>query len=194
MPDLIDRANLEAVSLFPPFASARKYHRLRHHLCKYLIGAKTRAHVSGTLMTMTRSGNSWIPADDYGRSLPRFSINLLVRDVQRSLPFYRDVLRADVRYADADFAALNLAGTDFMLHSDHTYDHHPLYSRLKVPGLRGTGAEIRVMGLDPDELQSRAEAVGAKIIQPAADFPHGWRDVILEDPDGYIWAVGIAIP
>jgi uncharacterized glyoxalase superfamily protein PhnB len=33
--------------------------------------------------------------------------------------------------------------------------------------------------------------LGATILQPAADFPHGWRDVILEDPDGYIWAVGV---
>jgi uncharacterized glyoxalase superfamily protein PhnB len=142
---------------------------------------------------MTRTGDAWMLADDYGRSLPRFSVNLLVRDVLRSLPFYLDVLRATVRYADADFAALTLQGTDFMIHSDHTYDHHPLYSRLKTNLPRGTGAEIRVMGLDPDELESRAKVAGAKIIQPAADFPHGWRDVILEDPDGYIWAVGVAI-
>ena len=44
-----------------------------------------------------------MPADDYGRSLPKFSVNLLVRDVQASLPFYRDVLGATVRYADDDF-------------------------------------------------------------------------------------------
>jgi uncharacterized glyoxalase superfamily protein PhnB len=144
-------------------------------------------------MTMTRAGDAWMPADAYGRSLPRFTVNLLVRDIPRSLLFYRNVLRATVRYDDSDFAALTLQGTDFMLHSDHTYDHHPLYSRLSADGPRGTGAEIRVMGIDPDELQSRAITAGAKIIQPAADFPHGWRDVILEDPDGYIWAVGVAI-
>jgi uncharacterized glyoxalase superfamily protein PhnB len=145
-------------------------------------------------MTITRTGDAWMPADDYGRSLPRFSINLLVRNLAQSLSFYRDVLRATVRYSDRDFAALSIQGTDFMLHSDHTYDHHPLHQRLNQTGLRGTGAEIRVMGIDPDELQTRAESAGAKIIQPAADFPHGWRDIIVEDPDGYIWAVGVAIP
>jgi uncharacterized glyoxalase superfamily protein PhnB len=117
-----------------------------------------------------------------------------VRNVTRSLPFYRDVLQATVRYADADFAALSIRGVDFMLHADHAYDHHPLYERLKSGGPRGTGAELRVMGIDPDALQMRAEAAGAKIIQPAMDFPHGWRDVMLEDPDGYLWAVGVAIP
>jgi uncharacterized glyoxalase superfamily protein PhnB len=145
-------------------------------------------------MTKTRMGEAWMPADDYGRSLPPFSLNLLVRNVTRSLPFYRDVLQATVRYADGDFAALTLQGVDFMLHSDHTYDHHPLYGRLQGGEPRGTGAELRVMGIDPDALQVRAKTAGVKIIQPVTDFPHGWRDVIVEDPDGYIWAVGVALP
>lgn len=145
-------------------------------------------------MTKKRVGQAWMPADDYGRALARFSLNLLVRDVARSVPFYRDVLGATVRYADEDFAALALQGVDFMLHADHAYDHHPLYARLQAPGARGTGAELRVMGIDPDALETRAHAAGVKILQAATDFPHGWRDVMLEDPDGYIWAVGVALP
>jgi uncharacterized glyoxalase superfamily protein PhnB len=135
-----------------------------------------------------------MPADQYGRSLPKFSVNLLVRDVQKSLLFYRDVLGATVRYSDNDFAALHLLGFDFMLHADHTYDHHPSFERLKTSGPRGTGAELRVLGIDPDAVERRAQAAGAKILQPATDFPHGWRDVMLEDPNGYVWAVGVPIP
>jgi uncharacterized glyoxalase superfamily protein PhnB len=145
-------------------------------------------------MTKTRTGDAWMPAGEYGRALPKFSVNLLVRDVQKSLPFYRDVLAATVRYSDNDFAALNLQGIDFMLHADHTYDHHPSHERLRAPGPRGTGAELRVFGIDPDAAGRRAQAAGAKILQPPTDFPHGWRDVMLEDPDGYIWAVGVPIP
>jgi uncharacterized glyoxalase superfamily protein PhnB len=144
-------------------------------------------------MTMTRTGDAWMPAEEYGRALPRFSVNLLVRDLSKSLSFYEQVLGATVRYNDADFAAMVLNGAEFMLHADHTYDHHPLYTRLQGAEKRGTGAELRVMGLDPDALQKRAEAAGAVILQPVADFPHGWRDVILEDPDGYIWAVGMPL-
>lgn len=145
-------------------------------------------------MSMKRSGAAWMPADDYGRSLPRFSVNLLVRDVQGSLPFYRDVLGATVRYADEDFAALNLAGAEFMLHADHSYDHHPLHQYIGevAAGRRGLGAELRVMGVDPDAAEARAKSAGATIVQPAADYPHGWRDVMLADPDGYVWAVGVA--
>jgi len=144
-------------------------------------------------MTKTRMGEAWMPAEEYGRALPKFSVNLLVRDVQKSLPFYRDVLTAAVRYADNDFAALHLQGFDFMLHADHTYDHHPAFARLQQGGPRGTGAELRILGIDPDAAERRAQAAGARILQHVTSFPHGWRDVMLEDPDGYIWAVGIPI-
>jgi len=145
-------------------------------------------------MTKKRTGDAWMPAKEYGHKMLKFTVNLLVRDIQKSLPFYRDVLAAKVHYSDTDFAALDLQGLEFMLHADHTYDHHSLCARLKDAGLRGTGAELRVMGIDPDAAEARAKVAGAKVLQPAADYPHGWRDVMLEDPDGYVWALGVSIP
>jgi uncharacterized glyoxalase superfamily protein PhnB len=138
-------------------------------------------------------GAAWMPADEYGRRLPKFTVNLLVRDMANALPFYRDVLGATVGYADADFAALEIGGTEFMLHADHAYDRHPLYARLHGVAVRGAGAEIRVMGIDPDAAQARAKKFGAEIVQETRDFPHGWRDVMLADVDGSVWAVGVAI-
>jgi uncharacterized glyoxalase superfamily protein PhnB len=145
-------------------------------------------------MTKTRTGDAFVPAEEYGRALPKFSVNLLVRNVENSVNFYRYIVGAKVRYADGDFAALELSGWEFMLHADHTYDHHPLYSRLSGSGLRGDGAELRFLGVDPDAIEERARSTGATILQPARDFPHGWRDVMVVDPDGYIWALGKAIP
>lgn len=145
-------------------------------------------------MTKTRTGEVFMPADEYGRSLPRFSANLLVRDVAKSLPFYRDVLGATVRYWDGDFAALSLLGIDFMLHADHAYDHHPLYAPLKAARERGVGAELRFLGIDPDQVEERAKRAGTVIVQPAKDYGHGWREITLFDPDGYIWTVGLPIP
>ena len=143
---------------------------------------------------MTRMGEAFMPADDYGRGMRQFSVNLLVRDVRISLAFYERVLGAAVRYADEDFAVMKLLDFEFMLHADHAYDHHPLYERLQTPGQRGTGAELRVLGINPDSLERRAREAGATIIQTTRDFPHGWRDVMLADPDGYIWAVGVPTP
>jgi len=144
-------------------------------------------------MAMKRAGSSWMLADEYGKSLPKFSVNLLVRDVAQSLSFYRDVLGAKVRYSDPDFAALQLLGFEFMLHCDHTYNHHPLFARLQIPGPRGTGVELRILGIDPDAVHKRAQAAKATILQPPTDYPHGWRDIMVVDPDGYTWAVGLAL-
>jgi catechol 2,3-dioxygenase-like lactoylglutathione lyase family enzyme len=145
-------------------------------------------------MTKKRTQEPWMPADEYGRSLPRFTVNLLVRDVARSVAFYSGVLGAKAHYSDADFAALELAGVRFMLHADHAYDHHPLASRLAASAPRGTGAELRVLGVNPDEVEARAKAHGATIVQAVADRAHGWRDVLVADPDGYVWAVGVPLP
>jgi uncharacterized glyoxalase superfamily protein PhnB len=145
-------------------------------------------------MTKTRTGDPFMAAGDYGRAMPQFSVNLLVKNVEASVKFYRDVVGVNVRYADGDFAALELNGWTFMLHADHTYDHHPSYVRLQNPGLRGTGAELRFLGADPDAIEQHANIAGATILQSAKDFHHGWREIILADPDGYIWAFGKPIP
>lgn len=145
-------------------------------------------------MTKTRTGDPFMTAGEFGRAMPQFSVNLLVRHVENSVKFYRDVFGVNVRYADGDFAALELKGWTFMLHADYTYDHHPSYERLQDPGLRGTGAELRFLGVDPDAIEQRAKNAGATIVQPAKDYGHGWRDIMVADPDGYIWALGKLIP
>jgi uncharacterized glyoxalase superfamily protein PhnB len=141
-------------------------------------------------MTEKRSGEPWMPAERYGRSLPAFTVNLVVADVARAAAFYRDVLGAEPRYADADFAALRIGALDFMLHADHAYDAHPWHSRLARGDARGLGAELRLFGVDPDAIESRARARGAAVVQPAQDKGHGWREVMVADPDGYLWAAG----
>ena len=145
-------------------------------------------------MSQTRAGDPFMSADEYGRSLPVFSVNLLVRNVSNSISFYRDVLGATVRYSDDDFAALSLLGVDFMLHADHAYDHHPLYAVLQAARERGVGAELRFLGIHPDQVEQRANRAGATVLQPAKNFAHGWREITLRDPDGYIWTVGVPIP
>ncbi len=72
-----------------------------------------------------------------------------------------------------------------------TYDKHPWYARLLGGERRGLGAELRLFGADPDAVEARARRAGARIVQPAATKGHGWREVMLEDPDGYVWAMGV---
>lgn len=145
-------------------------------------------------MTKKRTNDPWMSGADYGRRMPPFTVNLIVADLARSLRFYTDVLGAQIEYQDEDFAALRLAGLDFMLHADHTYDHHALYGTLATAGKRGAGAELRLLGVDPEGVQQRAQAFGVEVVQPVGDRGHGWRDVTVADPDGYVWAVGVVLP
>src|SRR6202049_3611886 len=133
-------------------------------------------------MTMKRTGESWMPADDYGRLLPAFTANLIVSNLETSLAFYRQVLGAAVHYSDPDFAALRLNGVEFMLHADHAYDRHPWFPRLARGEPRGLGAELRMSGLDPDGIESRARAAGAAVLLPAHDDRKNTRRLFRSSP------------
>jgi len=129
-------------------------------------------------------------AADYGRTLSGLSVNLIVRDVGRSIPFYTNVLGLQLLYSDEDFAAFEREGVRLQLHADHTYAHMPWDARLREDSRRGLGAEIRILGVDPDAAEKRARDGGFTVLVPVRDWPHGWRDCVLEDPDGYTFAVG----
>ena len=136
---------------------------------------------------------TFMASDAYSRTLPAFTVNLIVRDIEQALPFYRDVLQAAVHYADPDFAALRIAGVEVMLHADHTYEEHPWQASFANGAHRGLGVELRLLRLDPDEVEQRAVSAGATIIQHATSKAHGWREVHVQDRDGYVWAVGILL-
>ncbi len=97
------------------------------------------------------------------------------------------MLGAKVCYQHPDFAVLRHDGVEWMLHADHTYDHHPLFATLTSGRARGIGAEIRLHGRDPDAAEAAARRLGFTVLAPATDKPHGLREVFLLDADGYLW-------
>ena len=136
---------------------------------------------------------AWMAADEYGRSLSGLSVNLLVKEIARSVEFHREVLGANELYSDVDFAAFEFGQVNWMLHADHTYDTHPLHTSLQTGHRRGVGAEIRLHGRDPDEAQAQAERLGYQVLQACRDKPHGVREVFLVDVDGYIWVTDVPL-
>lgn len=141
-----------------------------------------------------REGESWMPADEYGRGLAGFGVNLLVPDVGRALEFQTRVLGAVVVYSDPDFAALEHDGAQWMLHADHAYLDHPLYGVAAGAEGRGAGVELRVYGCDPDAAERRARDLGYTVLAGSMDKPHGLRECYLIDDDGYVWTPSRAIP
>jgi len=134
-----------------------------------------------------RTGDPWMPAPAYGRSLGGLTLNLLVRNIAAALPFHREVLGAEVVYSDPDFAVLRYGEVEWMLHADHTYLEHPLHPSLAEDGPRGVGAELRLHGRDPDVAEAAARRLGCTVLAGTTDKPHGLREVYLLDVDGYLW-------
>jgi len=141
-----------------------------------------------------RQGDPWMPGFRYGALLPPLSLNLLVTDVERSVQFYQAVFAAEVHYYDIDFGAMRVGPAEVMLHADHTHEGHPWSATLAAGTPRGLGLQLRLLGLDPDETEEKARAYGAAVVAAAADKGHGWREMLVRDPDGYEWAVGVLIP
>ena len=141
-----------------------------------------------------RTADPWMPAPDYGRALHGLTLNLLVRDIAVALPFYRQVLGAEVVYSDPDFAVCRYGEVEWMLHADHTYLEHPLHQHLVHGQARGIGAELRLHGRDPDAAEAAARQLGYTVLAGTTDKPHGLREVYLIDPDGYLWVPDVPRP
>lgn len=141
-----------------------------------------------------RTGDPWMPAPAYGRSLSGLTVNLVVRDVARAVDFARVVLAADVVYADPDFAVLRHGAAEWMLHADHTYSDHALKGSLAADDPRGIGAELRLHGRDPDAAEAAARAAGHTVLAGSMDKPHGLREAYILDPDGYCWVPDVPTP
>src|ERR1041384_6570625 len=135
---------------------------------------------------MGNADETFMSADEYGRSLKGLGINLLVRDVARSVAFAKDVLGATVAVADKDFAVLRYTkgrtAAEWMLHADGTYHANPLLPLLEDSAVRGLGMEIRLYDCDPDAAVTRAKAHGHHVLQEAIDKPHGLREAYILDP------------
>ena len=137
----------------------------------------------------------WMDAPDFGRSLrPGIGFNLLVTDVARSVDFSIKVLGATATYHDADFAVLRACGSEWMLHADHTYRDNPLSGIVQGIEGRGAGVELRLYGCDPDEAEAAARLGGWTVLAGALDKPHGLRECIILDDDGYAWVPGMSLP
>lgn len=139
-------------------------------------------------MAMKRTKEPWMPADKFGRSLPRgVGLNLLVPEIAPMEEFCRMVLGARTIHADEDFAAIELLGSLFMLHADHSYADHEMAGAFADVEVRGAGMEIRIYGADPDRIEALARERGDIVLAGALDKPHGLRECYIVGPSGYVF-------
>ncbi|MGU9957174.1 MAG: VOC family protein [Arenicellales bacterium WSBS_2016_MAG_OTU3] len=140
---------------------------------------------------MKRTKTPWMSGADYGRSLSGFVLNMLVSNVEESVKFQQTILQAEVVYDDEDFAVLTGYGTQWMLHADHTYSHHPLSG--VVANLEGRGrGRISFNRMRNPDAEQRARDNEFTVMQ-GMDKPHGLRECFLLDSDGYCWVPSVPI-
>jgi uncharacterized glyoxalase superfamily protein PhnB len=124
---------------------------------------------------------------DYGRSLTGLGFNLIVNDLERAINFGKQVLQAEVFFRTEVFAAMKLSGQDFMFHIPASYRGNELYGTLTTDAPRGVGIELRCYGVDPDGAEARARAADYTVLASSMDKPHGLRECMILDDDGFVW-------
>lgn len=145
-------------------------------------------------MATTDQKNSFPSAPDYGRSLSGLGINLLVRNMPRALEFARIVIEAEVCHATNQFAALKRGNAQYMLHTDDTFRGNPLHGLVATNEARGIGVELRIYDLDPDAAEERARKAGFTVLAGSMDKPHGLRECMILDDEGYLWVPSRHLP
>jgi uncharacterized protein len=124
---------------------------------------------------------------------PRISlITLGVKDLERSLRFYRDGLGLPTtRKAEQGIVFFQTAGTCLALYpygelakdvSDAFRAEKPKFTGITLAHNVRTRQEV-------DAILQQAERAGAKIEKPAGDTAWGGYSGYFSDPDGYLWEV-----
>ena len=123
-----------------------------------------------------------VPSTDAGGDKLSFNHAMIyVKDVQRALGFYRELM-------------------GFKVVDEFRYENQPVYARLRAPGgdgtialhMAGPGASLVSEGVrlyfeirELDEFCSKLQKKGFYITQLPRMMPWGWRHAYLNDPDGH---------
>lgn len=135
-----------------------------------------------------------VSAPDYGRSLQGMGVNLIVGNMDRAVHFATEVLGATVFFRTDQFAAMRLHGADFMFHIPASYKGNELFGTLASNAPRGVGVELRCYDVDPDGAEAKARAHGYTVLAGSLDKPHGLRECMLLDDDGFVWIPSRHLP
>ena len=117
--------------------------------------------------------------------------NLSVRGGKAAIEFYQtafgavELFRIEAPDGGGVFAELSIQGARFFL-----ADESPAHGNLSPASLGGISVRIDLLVDDPDALQARAVAAGAREISPVRDEEEGPRMGVVEDPFGHRWLIG----
>jgi lactoylglutathione lyase len=107
---------------------------------------------------------------------------LYVKDLDRSIAFYREMIGLQVKFRDRSYAEFVTEGSKF-----------GLFERAKLPELigrdaraGGPGGEIAFLVANIDGEAARLQAAGVEVLLGPIDRPWGHRTLHVLDPDGFV--------
>ena len=116
---------------------------------------------------------------------------LFVGDLERSVAFYRDVIRLEFKLLGDGYAEFATEGTRFGLYDRNRLDE--LIGReATAPG--APGGELVFLVGDVDAEAERLRGAGATILKGPVDRAWGHRTLHVEDPDGFVVELAEEIP
>ena len=118
----------------------------------------------------------------YVESTEQLVTEIVVKDIQRSVRFYRLLGFALLRDG-GDFVELTWEDHRLFLAQPSAFHEVDRVESSALPQF--PRANIRVMVPDVDDYWRRVNEIGAQIIFPIADRYYGLRDFIVADPDGF---------
>ncbi len=120
------------------------------------------------------------------------SVFIYVKDVQRSMEFYNEVVGADIVQLHAEkeggpytLAILRIGNFTMMLHPQEQHAEEFADTRL------GVGMHLQLQVPDVDAFFQHCVDQGAivSLSGEPTDQSWGWREFALRDPDGYVWSI-----
>ena len=122
------------------------------------------------------------------RAFLRLTPNLVVRDIERSIRFYCDVLDFELdQYVPEKppfvFASVRGGGVEIFLNQYETViEEYPAFAKVPIGGT--LTLYLSMQGVD--DLYSEIRSNGTKIVMPIETKFYGIREFAIADPDGYI--------
>jgi lactoylglutathione lyase len=116
---------------------------------------------------------------------------LFVRDLERSVAFYRDVIGVPFRLAGDGYVEFATHGTKFGLYDRNRLEE--LTGQGPEPPDRPGGEVVLLVG-NVDAEAARLRAAGAAILSGPVDRAWGHRTLHVEDPDGFVVELAEEIP
>ena len=121
------------------------------------------------------SYSSMITATTYGLT----HLSMTVRDLNRTLNFYREVFDMQLMYRDENFIQLNTPGS----HDAFVFVENKDYQIGNTGGINHFGFRLRDPK-DMEEITNKVMAAGGTITDQG-EFAPGFPKLFFRDPDGY---------